>query len=106
MDNISDTTWKVGDELAFLCGHGVWKIQRIISISPSGRITCGNYILNPDLTVRGHSGYSSPHQACKVTPEIRQIVMRSRCIEFLKRYDYDKLTDEQLGKVMKAIKSD
>lgn len=107
MDNTSGTTWKVGDELAFSYGRNddIWKIHKITKISPTGRISCGNYILNPDLTVRGERNYNLPHQAYPVTAEIKRSIIRRRYVAFFESYDFDKLTDEQLDKVMKVIKS-
>jgi hypothetical protein len=51
---MADKVWQVGDKLAFLSGgfSSYWAIHQITKITNSGRITCGPYQLNPDLTVR------------------------------------------------------
>jgi len=65
--------WAVGDELAFHCGShtSYWMIHKITKISKSGRISCGGYELNPDLTIRGRRDrWSGPWTGEPVTQEI------------------------------------
>jgi hypothetical protein len=75
---------KVGDELAFDVGHGrvVWRIHKVENVTPSGRIKCAGYVLNPDLTVRGRN-YISPYRGRLVTDDIRNEVLREKMIRRL-----------------------
>ncbi len=81
---------KVGDELAFRYGFSRERIYlcKVTKITPSGRIRCGNYELDPDLRIRGRdrSNYSAPFSAEIVTQEIRD------------KYDRQNISDS-LGKV-------
>lgn len=102
--------YKVGDELAFYHhgGLGRWDIHSITKITPSGRIRCGYYDLNPDLTVRGRSAWSNgPTRGEPVTDEIREILKRRELITMAKnlaRFDWEKLTNEQLNAIFAIVK--
>lgn len=102
--------YKVGDELAFYhyAGSGRWDIHAITKITPSGRIRCGYYELNPDLTVRGIGPWSNgPIRGEPVTDEIRAEIKRRELITMAKnlaRFDWEKLTNEQLKAIFAIIK--
>lgn len=97
--------YQVGDELACNIGNpGRWVICRIEKITPSGRIHCGQYVLNPDLTVRGSHGWSAPHAAQPVTPEIRAEVLRRKRISFLNDQHWAEMSDDVLESVIGLIK--
>lgn len=64
---------KVGDSLAFGCGSR-YEIHKVTRITPSGRIVCGRYTLNPDLSVRGRTDRWGPYRGEVVTPKILGIV--------------------------------
>lgn len=66
----STVTVKVGDELAIARRYGGWDFYKVESITPSGRIKCGRYTLNPDLTIRGASEYG-PYSAQLANDEMR-----------------------------------
>lgn len=83
-------TYAVGDELAFQYGHGGWKIAKIERITPSGRIICGGYTLNPSLTIRGLSNtYCPPFRGQPVTDEIREAVRRQKALIKVGRINWD-----------------
>lgn len=66
-------SYKVGDKLAFRIGfYQKWHVEEITHITPTGRMQCGHYTVNPDLTIRGKRdrGYYGPYRAEKVTQEI------------------------------------
>ena len=71
---MADKVWKVGDKLAFLSGgfSSYWAIHPITKISKLGRITCGPYQLNPDLTIRRkrERWSSGPYRGEPVTQKI------------------------------------
>jgi hypothetical protein len=68
---------QVGDEIAFLSDSfsRSWRIYKVDKITPSGRIKVGHYELNPDLTIRGRSGWSGPFSGVFVTPELRKKII-------------------------------
>ena len=66
------STVKVGDELAFVKRYGKgWDFYTVTGVTPSGRIKCGPYTLNADLTVRG-GGRNDPYAAKVITEEMRE----------------------------------
>ena len=72
---------KVGDELAFNVGYGrgTIEIHKVDAITPSGRIQCGRYTLNPDLSVRGRRDkWAGPYRAEIPTDEHRERVSLQR----------------------------
>jgi len=76
--------WQVGDQLAVSSGftfkhQTMYHIYTIDRISPSGRISLGNYILNPDLSIRG-ADIGGPQQAVPVTEEMVDVDARERLI--------------------------
>ncbi len=98
--------YKVGDELAFRIGYSrTWQIHKITNITPSGRIQCGRWTLNPDLGVRGHSGYHSPFQAYPVTAEIRATVIHQDNVSVVRGIDVSKLTGQQIADIADIVRS-
>ena len=102
---MSENKYKVGDELAFKCGGGYawWEIHKIEKITPSGRMKCGHWELNPDLTIRGAHGYSGPYRAEPVTSEIIKKVKRARDLRTCQDAKWSNLNDEQLSSVVKIL---
>ena len=103
----SSRCYAVGDELAFRCGSHThhWVIAKIEKITPSGRIKVGRWELNPDLTVRGRSGWHGPYEGQPVTGEILQEIERAKNLRIVKDAKFDKLTDEQLAEVVRIVQS-
>jgi hypothetical protein len=95
---------KVGDELAFLGNYGTrWRILPISKITPSGRMHCGDYVLNPDLSVRGVSGHSGPF--CGVVPDdrIRKKCRRQDTLEAIRGVDWSKMSTINLRSVLLIV---
>jgi len=98
--------YAVGDQLAFDCGfgRGHWKIATIDKITPSGRIVCGLFTLNPDLTIRGHNGYG-PYRGQPVTDEIRAKVKRQENLSIISGAKFSEMSEDVLDEIVKLIKS-
>ena len=64
---------KVGDELAVQTRYAGVFVYRIERFTRSGRIICGPYELNPNLTIRGADTFG-PDRMEVVTDEIREKV--------------------------------
>ncbi len=100
-------TIKVGDELAFKYGHGknaYYNIYEVEKITPSGRIKCGHYTLDPDLRIRGNDRfYSAPHRAELVTQEIRDAVYRQHLLQKVHAIKPENLTTSQLERIASII---
>ncbi len=73
---MSDDAIKVGDELAFRVGMvGTIQIHQVTAITPSGRIVCGPYTMNPDLSIRGRKDkWHSPWRGERVSETHRETV--------------------------------
>ncbi len=98
--------WKVGDQLAFSYSRGEeYFIETIHEITPSGRIRCGNFELNPDLTVRGKRGWNSYRRAEPVTPHILACIDRSNNLTTIGSCRFNRLDNDTLAKVAQLIKS-
>jgi hypothetical protein len=70
---------QVGDEIAFRVGFGGTQVvYKVDKVTPSGRIKVGMYELNPDLTIRGRSGWGGPYKGVFVTPELRKVIVAER----------------------------
>lgn len=97
---------KVGDELAFKHYDSRYSIHTITKILPSGRIRCGNYELEPDLSIRGRGKYSlGPVIAEPVTQEIRDIVAKQRYCVLLAKVNWQEMPLELLSSIWKTISS-
>ena len=51
---------KVGDELAFVWRAGRIEIHAVEKVSKTGRITVNQFVLNPDLSIRGPFSWGRP----------------------------------------------
>jgi hypothetical protein len=99
---IRGTAMSVGDKLAFQNRYGSgWTIYKVTKITPTGRIKCGPYTLNPDLTIRG-PGKWGPYRAYEVTPAIQEEVRRAKLIQELQSVKFEKLTTDQLEEIRKV----
>jgi hypothetical protein len=97
---------KVGDELAFRLGFsGNYVIRRVEKITPSGRIKCGSYELNADLSVRGKvaRGCWGPYRAEPVTAEIRENVERNKLLARVTNANWFSLDTVSLGLVVSIL---
>lgn len=105
-DAIALDCYDVGDQLAFRSNsRGRWEIFTIEKITPSGRIVCGRYTLNPDLSIRGDRGYSGPYRGCRVTEKIRAEHVRQQNLDFISATKFVDLRDDILDAVVAAIQS-
>lgn len=94
----------VGDELAFMVGFGKsYEIHKVDRITPSGRIKCGRWDLNPDLTIRNRTSYYGPSVGVPVTDEIRHRVRREFLIIKLSRAQWGELSNEELEVAYKVL---
>jgi hypothetical protein len=93
--------YKVGDRLAF-SHSGKWRVYLIDRITPSGRIVCGPYTLNPDLSIRGPEKWG-PYRACAVTEEIEKACRRREYLDILSRVRFDELTDDVLDALVEVL---
>lgn len=90
---------KVGDELAFCGGYEQrWEIHRVEKITPTGRIRCGRYELNPDLTVRGWSSFT-PRSCEPVTDKIRERYKRQELAYMLNDIDWTEVSMQKLERI-------
>lgn len=91
---------KVGQDLAFRLNNR-YAIHVVTHITPTGRIKCGSYELNSDLSVRGKRdrGYWGPYRAEIVTDEIREQVHRSNMISKLSSFDFNSLSYDLLRRI-------
>jgi len=98
---------KVGDELAFSCNYGTrWRIVPIDKITPSGRIHCGGYVLNPNLRVRGAEGHSGPFFGQIPDGKIREKARRQDALETLKGVQWAKMSTINLQSVLLIVGCD
>jgi len=106
-ESTTNPTVKVGDKLAFRTGYGtgVWSIQEVTKISPTGRIACGHYVLDPDLRVRGRNRYSGPFRGEIVTPEILREVKVNEAIRLLTSFKYSDLSDDNVIHLANTVRS-
>lgn len=94
----------MGDILAFAYGglNENYAIHEITKITPSGRMICGPYTLNPDLSVRG-GGYRA---AQIVTPEIEEALLRQKCLNIIASAKWKEMSNEFLFRIATAIKGE
>jgi len=97
--------YKVGDELALETRFSGWKIEKIHSISKTGRITLSSGItLNKDLALRGRGDCSNyPYSAVPVTDEIRTKIHRKKNIERIRLVNFNLFDNEQLERIITII---
>lgn len=93
---------KVGDELAWRAGSGRWVIRPVKKITRTGRIRCGPWECNADLSVRGRE-MGDPTHLERVTPEIRAAVERQRLCVRLWETDWTRLPDDVLRAVAELV---
>ena len=107
-ESTTNPTVKIGDKLAFQVGYGTktWSIQEVTKISPTGRITCGQYVLDPDLRVRGSDRYSGPFRGEILTSEIVYRVKVANVRRFIADFNLNCLSDDdtiKLADVMRGM---
>ncbi len=93
---------KVGDELAFIHYIGGTTFHKVDKITPTGRIVCGDAVLNPDLSIRGSDIWSNT--LIKVaTPDLKEKERirreKARILDRLCKMDWPILTLEDLQKI-------
>ena len=95
----------VGDELVIQVGFGgAWRVIKIEKITPTGRMKCGHWELNPDLTIRGKTDRWGPRRAYPITEEIRaQICRQNYLAKIESKVDWNKLSDEQLKQIFAVL---
>jgi hypothetical protein len=91
--------YKVGDRLAF-SHSGKWYVYPIDEITPSGRIVCGPYTLDPDLSISGSDKWG---RAYEVTGKIEEARRRREYLEILSRVRFDELTNDVLGDLVEVL---
>lgn len=98
----------IGEELAFRSGYsiGSWRIHTITRITPSGRIECGPYTLNPDLTVRGRSGYGTPCRGEPVTDAIRESIQHAEDLSYVRTVNFHEMPALVLHRVACFIRDE
>jgi len=71
---------QVGDEIAVRSDHfsRSWTVYKVEKVTKSGRIKAGRYEMNPDLSIRGRSGWGGPFRGVFVTPELRKEIVDER----------------------------
>jgi hypothetical protein len=57
-----------------------------MSIAENGRIQCGGFTLNPDLTIHGKHGWPYPDKAERVTDEVRQAIAVSDAVREIRNF--------------------
>jgi len=107
--NKINSTYQTGEVLAFrLGGYGQppYSLHKIDRITPSGRIICGHYELNPDLSIRGALGQGWSRIVCvgRVTAQITEEVTRYKLVTRLKRFEWNALSTDTLKAVEEMTK--
>jgi hypothetical protein len=99
--------YAVGDELAFRCERlpHYWVIAKIDKITPTGRIKCGQWELNPNLSIRGYSGWYGLSKGEPVTEDIRNEIKRMKNLSFIRDVKWKELSDQQLSEVVRMVQS-
>jgi len=95
----------VGDYIAFNVGYGSrkWIIHEVKGITKTGRIKCGEYTLDPDLRIRGVTGYARVYRGHVVTDKIRAEYKRQCNISRITGTDFNKLSDDDLESMVKIL---
>lgn len=95
---------KVGDKLAFRVDYGSgWEIQTVERITPSGRIVTLSYTMDPNLKIRGNTGWG-PHQGEPVTDELQQQIKRKTNRTKLREIRWQNQSDEMIEQVLKLVR--
>lgn len=90
---------KVGDKLAFYSGRSDgYTLHSINKITPTGRIKCAGFELNPDLTIRGADAWSTL-SVYVPTEEIMRKIKRDRIVGRLKKISWSAMPDDVLERV-------
>lgn len=93
---------KVGDKLIFRRRGFNGLIYEVTKIMPSGRIQCGPYTLNTDLTVRGGKGYR-PYKGAFPTAEELVTHQRLELLSLITPARIAKLSNESIQKIVDII---
>ena len=93
----------VGDELVVRNQLTGWTVIKIQKITKTGRLNCGHYTLNPDLTVRGSKGSYGPYQAQIITDEIREQIRRRKHLLVVDSFNWNEASDDFLASVCLMI---
>jgi hypothetical protein len=102
---MTDDSVKVGDQLAFKDAYGKrYHLKTVTKITPSGRITCGEYTLYPNLTIRGNKNHWVARQARRLTPEIKESVRRQAAMDAITRTDLNKIDTASLVRAAEILK--
>jgi len=103
-----DTTkpLKVGDTLAFRFGRGTVITRKVLKITPSGRIRCRDYYLNPDLSIRGRAAsawVNAPYRAYRMTNELESEINHRRNVSTIKNVNTEELSNSALDAISSII---
>ena len=93
----------VGDELAVRNQLTGWTVIKIQKITKTGRLNCGRYTLNPDLTIRGSTGSYGPYRAQIITDEIREQIRRRKTFLVVDSFNWNEASDDFLASVSLMI---
>ncbi len=98
---------KVGDLLAFNVGmgSGEFRVYPIDKITPSGRIKCGNYELNQNLTIRGEHRWG-PYRGEIVTEAIMVKYRRQENIKTIIAINFKRMSNESLDNIVDIINAE
>jgi len=102
--------YKVGDKLAVVrhLRRGQATIITIERITPSGRLYCSrDYVLNPDLSIRGlsSSSWGTTRSAEPITKEIRESLYRAHVLRTIAAVDWSKLPVSTIDTILKQIEA-
>lgn len=90
---------------AFLASHNKltgWKTHKVEKITPSGRIHCGNFILNADLSIRGSGGYTST-SFHRITAGVRAKLKRQKNLMIIDKTVFHNLPSPILAAIAELI---
>lgn len=98
-----------GEQLAFEIPFSKdYEIIRVDRVTPTGLIKCGRFTLNKDLRIRGVGGrgYSGPYYGERITPAIRERVMRAKAIRRIRGTKLEALSTACLGSIVACLDND
>ena len=107
MSEETETRYRVGTEFAFQ--HGIplqWHILAVTKITPTGRMTCGPFTLNPDLSVRGKRTMYGPRYAVVATPDIHRAVARQNNVRMLRRVLWSEVSDVKVQAIARILQTE